>query len=116
MVWHSTTPRLIRQQRTLRYLPDITVDEWTYTNGQEGFGLMAADRVGENGDSGIFWNNSYMLSATKVEYLWDATEGKVSDAGDKYTMKLGIGSQEKIGCNTGKYETTVLQIRASGLP
>lgn len=76
---------------------DITVDEWTYTNGQEGFGLMAADRVGENGDSGIFWNNSYMLSATKVEYLWDATEGKVSDAGDKYTMKLGIGSQEKIG-------------------
>lgn len=76
---------------------DITVDEWTYTNGQEGFGLMAADRVGENGDSGIFWNNSYMLSATKVEYLWDATEGKVSDARDKYTMKLGIGSQEKIG-------------------
>lgn len=76
---------------------DITVDEWTYTNGQEGFGLMAADRVGENGDSSAFWNNSYMLSATKVEYLWDATEGKVSDAGDKYTMKLGIGSQEKIG-------------------
>lgn len=76
---------------------DITVDEWTYTNGQEGFGLMAADRVGENGDSSAFWNNSYMLSATKVEYLWDATEGKVSDGGDKYTMKLGIGSQEKIG-------------------
>ena len=76
---------------------DITVDEWTYTNGQEGFGLMAADRVGENGNSGIFWNNSYMLSATKVEYLWDVTEGKVSDTGDKYTMKLGIGSQEKIG-------------------
>ena len=76
---------------------DITVDEWKSTTGQEGFGLMAADRVGENGDSGIFWNNSYMLSATKVEYLWDATEGKVSDAGDKYTMKLGIGSQEKIG-------------------
>ena len=64
---------------------DITVDEWTYTNGQEGFGLMAADRVGENGDSAIFWNNSYMLSATKVEYLWDATEGKVSDAGGTNT-------------------------------
>lgn len=76
---------------------DITVDEWTYTNGQEGFGLMAADRVGENGDSGIFWNNSYMLSATKVEYFWDAEAGQVSDAGDKYTMKLGVGSQEKIG-------------------
>ena len=29
----------------------VTVDEWTLTNGQEGFGLMAADRVGKNGDS-----------------------------------------------------------------
>lgn len=53
-----------------------------------------------------------MLSATKVEYLWDATEGKVSDAGDKYTMKLGIGSQEN-RCNTGKYER---QSYRSGLP
>lgn len=26
----------------------VTVDEWTLTNGQEGFGLMAADRVGKN--------------------------------------------------------------------
>lgn len=76
---------------------DITVDSWTFTNGQEGFGLMAADSVGENGDSSVFWNNSYMVSATKVEYLWDAAEGKISDSGDKYTMKLGVGSQEKIG-------------------
>lgn len=76
---------------------DITVDSWTFTNGQEGFGLMAADSVGENGDSSVFWNNSYMVSATKVEYLWDDAEGKVSDSGSKYTMKLGVGSQEKIG-------------------
>ena len=76
---------------------DITVDNWKFTNGQEGFGLMAADRVGINGDSSTFWNNSYMVSATKVEYYWDAAEGKVSDAGDKYTMKLGVGSQEKTG-------------------
>ena len=47
----------------------VTVDEWTLTNGQEGFGLMAADRVGKNGDSSVFWNNSYMASVTKVEYL-----------------------------------------------
>lgn len=76
---------------------DITVDNWKFTNGQEGFGLMAADRVGINGDASTFWNNSYMVSATKVEYYWDAAEGKVSDAGDKYTMKLGVGSQEKTG-------------------
>ena len=32
-----------------------------------------------------------------MEYFWDAEAGQVSDAGDKYTMKLGVGSQEKIG-------------------
>lgn len=76
---------------------DVTVDTWKFTNGQEGFGLMAADNVGTDGDASVFWNNSYMASVTKVEYYWDAKEGKVSDSGDKYTMKLGIGSQEKIG-------------------
>lgn len=76
---------------------DVTVDSWKFTNGQEGFGLMAADRVGENGSGNSLWNNSYMVSATKVEYFWDAEAGQVSDAGDKYTMKLGVGSQEKIG-------------------
>lgn len=76
---------------------DVTVDSWKFTNGQEGFGLMVADRVGENGSGNSFWNNSYMVSATKVEYFWDAEAGQVSDAGDKYTMKLGVGSQEKIG-------------------
>lgn len=76
---------------------DVTVDSWKFTNGQEGFGLMVADRVGENGSGNSFCNNSYMVSATKVEYFWDAEAGQVSDAGDKYTMKLGVGSQEKIG-------------------
>ena len=81
---------------------DVTVDSWKFTNGQEGFGLMVADRVGENGSGNSFWNNSYMVSATKVEYFWDAEAGQVSDAGDKYTMKLGVGSQEKIGVTPEK--------------
>ena len=76
---------------------DVTVDNWTYSNGQEGFGLMVADSIGENGDSSVFWNNSYMASVTKVEYFWDTATSSVSDAGDKYSMKLGVGSQEKIG-------------------
>lgn len=29
----------------------VTVDSWTLSNGQEGFGLMAADAVGTNGDA-----------------------------------------------------------------
>lgn len=76
---------------------NVTVDAWTYSNGQEGFGLMAADAVGTHGDSSVFWNNSYMNSVTKVEYLWNAQEQKVSDTGDKITMKLGVGAQEKTG-------------------
>ena len=56
--------------------------------GQEGFGLMACDNVGKNGDSATFWNNSYMASVTKVKYTTDA---------GKYSMKLGVGSQEKVG-------------------
>ena len=71
------------------------VNTWTYSNGQEGFGLMAADRVGPNGDGAAFWNNSYMAMVSKVEYFWDGE--KVSDAGDKISMKLGVGSIEKKG-------------------
>ena len=78
------------------------VNSWTYTNGQEGFGLMAADAVGDNGNSSVFWNNSYMASVTKVEYYSNVDEetGEASiskTSGDKISMKLGIGSQEKIG-------------------
>lgn len=86
----------------------VTVDEWTLTNGQEGFGLMAADRVGKNGDSSVFWNNSYMASVTKVEYYVNADGSMALDTikqggttapegSVKATMKLGIGSQEKTG-------------------
>ena len=75
----------------------VKVDEWTYSNGQEGFGMMVADAVGEDGDSSVFWNNSYMASVTKVEYYWDSASQTASDGGTKYTMKLGVGSQEKIG-------------------
>lgn len=76
---------------------DIKVDEWKYSNGQEGFGMMVADRVGVDGDSTDFWNNSYMASVTKVEYYWNLDQNGVGDSGQKFTMRLGVGSQEKIG-------------------
>ncbi|BCJ94249.1 hypothetical protein acsn021_18180 [Anaerocolumna cellulosilytica] len=75
----------------------VTVDSWTFSNGQEGFGIMAADAVGQNGDSSAFWNNSYMLGAMKVEYFWDTNKQDVSDSGSKIVMKQGIGAQEKRG-------------------
>ena len=67
----------------------VTVDSWTLSNGQEGFGLMAADRLGPNGDSASFWNNQYMALASKVEYN--------SEDGSKYSMKLGLGVLAKTG-------------------
>ena len=74
---------------------DAEVKSWNFSNGQEGFGLMVCDRVGTNGDATPFWNNSYMAAVTKVEYHWNG--GKVSNTGDKITMKLGVGAQEKTG-------------------
>ena len=67
----------------------VTVDSWTYSNGQEGFGLMATDRLGPNGDSASFWNNQYMALGSKVEYY--------SESGNKYSMKLGLGMLAKTG-------------------
>ncbi len=85
----------------------VTVDKWTLSNAQEGFGVMAADRVGVNGDSTSFWNNSYQAIATKVEYYVDEATGEVSDAGNKISMKLGLGVIEKVGVtqeNLSKFE------------
>ena len=75
----------------------VKVNSWKLSNGQEGFGLMATDRLGGSG-----WNNQYMAIASKVEYYWDAEENRVStdDTIDKVTHKLGIGSIEKKGLTT----------------
>ncbi len=76
----------------------VTVDSWKLSNGQEGFGLMATDRLGVSGDSAAFWNNQFMALATKVEYRYDADlEQVVKEGGTKYTMKLGLGALGKTG-------------------
>ena len=71
----------------------VNVDQWYLSNGQEGFGLMAADQLGGSG-----WNNSYMAVVSKSEYYADA-EGKVTTdtTATKVTQKIGIASQEKTG-------------------
>ena len=79
----------------------IHVDSWTLSNGQEGFGMLATDRLGNNGSSASFWNNSYMAAVTKNEYRYDkATDTYYptsSSLGQKYSMRLGITSIEKTG-------------------
>ena len=78
----------------------VTVDSWTYSNGQEGFGLVATDRLITAGESNI-WNNSIMALASKIEYRYDAETGKFYDTGSsngvKYSMKLGLGTNAKTG-------------------
>ena len=76
----------------------VTIDSWTFSNGQEGFGLLVTDRLGVNGDKTDFWNNQFMAGATKIEYRYES--GLVYDLngpGTKYSMKLGLGSIAKTG-------------------
>lgn len=79
----------------------LTVDEWTFTNGQDGFGMMVADAVGTHGDSSAFWNNYFSAVVSKVEYWYDYEKQEVvtGDTGtaNKISMKLGVGTQEKRG-------------------
>ena len=108
----------------------IHVNSWKYTNGQDGFGLMACDAVAENGDGSVFWNNSYMITGTKVVYYFDTETGEImpSSAGDttkSVQMKLGLGAQEKIGVtkylidkglvNTSNFATNIFQSTMSTL-
>ena len=72
----------------------VHVDAWDYSNGQEGFGLMAADSVPAHG-AGSYLTNQYMALASKIEFYMSG--GKVSDSGTKYSMRLGLGVLAKLG-------------------
>lgn len=76
---------------------DIHVDSWTLSNGQEGFGMMAADAVGLNGDGTAFWNNAYQAIVTKVEYYWDGEDVTTDSSANKISMKLGLGAISRLG-------------------
>lgn len=76
---------------------DIHVDSWTLSNGQEGFGMMAADAVGSNGDGTAFWNNAYQAIATKVEYYWDGEDVTTDSSANKISMKLGLSAISRLG-------------------
>lgn len=80
----------IPADKNFTFSADVSIDTWKLTNGQEGFGIMAADAVSDSHTS--FWNNSYMASVTKVGYT--GSQGAI-------TMKLGVGAQEKIGVPAG---------------
>ncbi|MDE7267985.1 MAG: fibronectin type III domain-containing protein, partial [Lachnospiraceae bacterium] len=73
------------------------VNSWTFSNGQEGFGVMAADRVGGDGTGGEFWNNSYQAVVSRISYKWNGVGISTDETGEKIEMQIGVGSTEKIG-------------------
>ena len=81
----------------------VTVDSWTLSNGQEGFGLLATDRLGTNGDKSNIWNNSYLAGSTKIEYRYNGDTDEIVNIATqnttltKYSMKLGIGTIARTG-------------------
>ena len=81
----------------------VHVDTWTFSNGQEGFGLLVTDRLGEHGNTATFWNNSYLAGSTKIEYKYDGDNDAIIDikvvnsAYKKFSMKIGIGTVVRTG-------------------
>ncbi len=87
------------------------VNNWRIGNGQEGFGLLAADRIGANGDAGYHWTNSYTAVASRMDYKWDSVNDRLSEAGDTdIVLRIGIGSTAKTGVsadNLDEFENDV---------
>ncbi|MBD5401195.1 hypothetical protein HDR58_00110, partial [bacterium] len=90
----------------------IHVKSWKFSNGQDGFGMMVTDTVGQDGDDGNSWTNSYQLLASKIQYSWvratgvgteNYVPGYVTNAPGngttimRYEMKLGVGWNAKEG-------------------
>lgn len=82
------------------------VEQWTYSNGQDGFGLMVSDTVGEHGNGDYVWTNCYQNVVSKIEFRWDGDKpGDYSDVSlPRYSMKLGVGATEKIGATAKDIE------------
>lgn len=77
---------------------NLHVNQWRIGNGQEGFGLMATDRIGENGNTKYHWTNSYTAVVSKIDYKWDSLNDTWSTTtGEGVTLRLGIGSTAKTG-------------------
>ena len=92
----------IPEDKNFTFRVKVHVDSWKYSNGQEGFGIMATDSVAPNGTSS-WWSNQYMVMASKVEYKYDSATGEIyhtnvaADVGVKYDLRLGVGTTAKIG-------------------
>lgn len=94
------------------------VDKWKYSNGQEGFGVMVADTVGDLSSddpvksSARFWNNSYQAVVSKIAYKWNGVEVSEDNSGDAITMQIGVGATEKIGVTPEDVQAIIIDNEA----
>ena len=94
------------------------VDSWKYSNGQEGFGVMVADAVGDllSDDpvksSARFWNNSYQAVVSKIAYKWNGVEVSEDNSGEAINMQLGVGATEKTGVTPEDVQAIIINNEA----
>ncbi len=81
--------------KNFTFTANAHVNSWTYSNGQEGFGIMAADHIGETGAR--VWNNSYQAVVSKISYKWNGVAISEDGSGEAIDMSIGVGSTEKVG-------------------
>ncbi len=81
--------------KNFTFTANAHVNSWTFSNGQEGFGIMAADQVGETGAR--VWNNSYQAVISRISYKWNGVGISEDGSGEPIEMQIGVGSTEKVG-------------------
>ena len=74
----------------------MVVDSWLYTNGQEGMGLAALDRIAVDDDASFFWNNLLTVGAGKVKCRIKDKDGSSKGVGSIY-LQQGLCAREKTG-------------------
>lgn len=80
----------IEPDKNFTLAADVHVDNFTYSNGQEGFGLMVSDRIAHyDAADGAVWNNSIQLLSSAIEYRWNE-KGYLSDDTNDYKFNLRL--------------------------
>lgn len=93
---------VIPKEQNFELKGTVTVDSWQYSNGQEGFAAMIRDIPGTDLRE---YSNSYAFYISRMEYLWDSTQNKLSDIGDtNVMMKIGVGTRTITGVESAVYD------------
>ena len=84
----------------------IHLDSWTYSNGQEGFGMLIQDSMPTHveygqGKEGGFYTNQYFMGGIRMSYFYDTETQTLGDSVDsgfkKWNARLGFGVRRKLG-------------------